>query len=626
MKEAVREKRSGITENEELSLILQDIKNDKEDILKEVYSLEILHKEELNNRWYKNKKSNGKYEDNCWLLKNELYQSYNCIDFNELISKKYSLISSQKRYVDIVKLFLLGEILNRCEDGELGGAKSGNIVQKFKAIMKFLKETNFLKENFLDNINGDKIDRYYQQINGSDSYKKDKFKKILEFLNFSIQYFTTEENKIAIKYINRMIPYAKGLKVGKTRELPNAMDIVIFSCYIDKFLNDESINEKIKLQYMPVVLWWKITSIIPIRPSEFARKIPRNAVFEKDGIYYLRIDRVKKKANQRKTLPILKELTINKETYELINQYIEKTNEYGESTTLISYLAYKSMCKHGVRRYKEFTSAIMNELIKNFYKNIVQKMYNESRELEKLKCGDTRHIAFTNLKLQGYSPIEIAIMGGHQSLMSSNHYTDTPSVYVGLQTLSLVRQSITFKTNDSRSLQELFEQMPKKCPISIEHCFGTVFGEDDIEIGLCTGYYNSVEDPCEDSNNCEKCSKWWCEPTEDNYKKLSKIKQKELNKRENKLTEDIEFMRGLLERIGLDYSTDTLELDMEINKLIKSTSLRLKSNSKAITHLTYELLDRYSEDYRLLTEIDEILPQEEVSRILKNISEREDNN
>src|SRR5699024_6480048 len=56
-----------------------------------------------------------------------------------------------------------------------------------------------------------------------------------------------------------------------TREIPNLSDLMNFKDCIEIFYKEmiDSKNEKMLIKYYPIIIWWKLTSVIPIRPNEF---------------------------------------------------------------------------------------------------------------------------------------------------------------------------------------------------------------------------------------------------------------------------------------------------------------------------------------------------------------------
>ena len=78
-----------------------------------------------------------------------------------------------------------------------------------------------------------------------------------------------------------------------------------------------------------------------------------------------------------------------------------------------------------------FNSENMNNLLKSFYTHIIENLYGcYVNNEDKLTLGDTRHLAFCSLYLQGMSPVEIAMLGGHTTLEMQDSYTNHVTYYI----------------------------------------------------------------------------------------------------------------------------------------------------------------------------------------------------
>nr|MCX3330220.1 hypothetical protein [Bacillus pacificus] len=125
---------------------------------------------------------------------------------------------------------------------------------------------------------------------------------------------------------------------SNTRDLPPYKDIIRFSFILTSFSNVW--DEKLELKFFPVLLWWKLTSVIPMRPSEFC-SIKRNCLSIQRNDFFITLPRQKQKATS-KTFEVPNTLPISKELYNLIKRYIHISDSYGETTTLISAAVYRS--------------------------------------------------------------------------------------------------------------------------------------------------------------------------------------------------------------------------------------------------------------------------------------------
>src|SRR5699024_12777022 len=100
-------------------------------------------------------------------------------------------------------------------------------------------------------------------------------------------------------------------------------------------------------------------------------------------------------------------------------------------------------------KYENSLTAVTN--INNFSS---RKIVNR-----KIRPNDTRHFAFLNLMTQGYHPVEIARLGGHNSLNSQYHYHQHVEYWVASEVMELMlnfklKENINYNTNDLSSDKE----------------------------------------------------------------------------------------------------------------------------------------------------------------------------
>lgn len=226
-----------------------------------------------------------------------------------------------------------------------------------------------------------------------------------------------------------LITLCKQFAYGYTntvRNLPDFKDVLTFDWIIRDFQKKWTDTEK--EIYFPIILWWNITLIIPMRIKEFIL-LSRECAQVNNGKYTLTVPRAKKQARKIHNIDITDTLTISKRIYDLIQEYICITNENSNNEYLLSYYHY---CKS--QRYQKthgnafknkkdktrFEEGQLYTLLKNFYEEIVTKKYGLS--LQYIKPLDTRHFAFCNMMFQGFNMLTIARIGGHSSLDAQMHY------------------------------------------------------------------------------------------------------------------------------------------------------------------------------------------------------------
>ncbi|MCR5396576.1 MAG: hypothetical protein K6E64_03810 [Lachnospiraceae bacterium] len=217
---------------------------------------------------------------------------------------------------------------------------------------------------------------------------------------------------------------------SQCRKLPILESLIKFNLIIEGF-EKEMTNKDFR--FLPVVLWWKLTMVIPMRPVEFYT-IKRESIYTSDGKYYIRVNRSKKSDpddEKKHVVPLISEFEISKELYDLFLRYIEKYIP-GEEDYLFNV---NTMARTSVRNKRDFVGrSLYDSLLNSFFDEIViqrfgytvvekeKKQTLEENEIEFINYGDTRHFAFLNLILSGYNPYDIAQLGGHRNLSEQMSY------------------------------------------------------------------------------------------------------------------------------------------------------------------------------------------------------------
>jgi len=216
----------------------------------------------------------------------------------------------------------------------------------------------------------------------------------------------------------------------------------------DKIISDFwlSASDDDKAFFFPVFFWWKLTAILPLRPTEFVL-IPRNCLEQIDGKYYLTIRRTKLKGEK-----FAAEYSISKDyemhQYQLplelaveIQNYIDKTEQYMDSdinTLLCQKFQYQRLELIKSNNSQHYTYNNLRSCLIHFYKTTVQEKLTviekasdfgghtlKENEIERINLGDTRHIAMISLIASGGNPVICKELAGHTDFdISSNYYSN----------------------------------------------------------------------------------------------------------------------------------------------------------------------------------------------------------
>lgn len=433
---------------------------------------------------------------------------------------------------------------------------------KLNVLLKIIAQTNFFSQakvtDFVESLRNysPAIQKSLEEKEAKDlEYFLEELKEntrglqtVKEIIVTTLNFLTFSELDSFHFYNNPLIDIKKGLpNVKFVRQIPTGKDVLKLDNAINRyFVNGFSGHSN--LFFAPILLWWKITNIIPMRISEFCT-IKRKCISMNNGRYYITLPREKQPATQRK-VQIVDTLEITRYIYEMIDNYIELTNQYGESETLISFrsilaLEVKNTTRVLKKNYSYFSRQSFESLLRQFYKDIVYGEYKKTVERE-VRPNDTRHFAFCSLLMQGISPIEIARLGGHSTIEAQYHYSNHTEYFIDIEIKKLIDgfvrkdgelkgtslegHEITFQNIEENSLQFPSKDNSTRLP---------------VEIGFCTDELQSCE-----SEECMLCKNWWIHP-----EMLLKVKpqiNKKIIERKQKIIELGNFLKNLNESVSTE--------------------------------------------------------------------------
>lgn len=366
-----------------------------------------------NNNYKFNKKDKPMYEDLFIQFKTEGLITNDC-NFDDsiwfLVDKKTNRTTKLKFELELMKDFMLALKFLTLND-----LRTGFTVDVLRMMTSKMIETYMDTEGYrVDKLND------YQDLFNSYGYRK-RENIVIKNIQFA-EYFN---GLIPAEYIN----FFKSVPIGhrNIRKLPNYESVINFDFIINDFYNNID-DKNLRKKFYPIYLWWKITSIIPMRPIEFLN-FKSDCIYKSENNYLINVPREKNKGNSSR-LEVTNKLQINKEIYDLVNEYLSLLKEDEKSHYLFSYIAYNSFIKNerlrkGALTKRNRTDKMDNtqfyELLDDFYIEIVDNMYGY-KEIERINAGDTRHFAFCNMMLQGFNMLTIARIGGHLNLQSQLSY------------------------------------------------------------------------------------------------------------------------------------------------------------------------------------------------------------
>lgn len=361
------------------------------------------------------------FEQNTWAILNE--------DGGKINRRNIKFNFELKQNINVVmKCYLLNLL-----DNKLGISE---IASRVKANSEMLYVSNYFNEENYEDYEEFILSKSENQI----LTYKDSNNEFISFLNCDIP----------IEYYNCL----DGININvekNTRVLPDYKSILYFDYVVNTILNER--HNEFFCKFSPILLWWKITSVIPIRPIEFLR-LKKECFFEEDGKYYLKIKRRKPNSFVERALNNTKvqKFRVSEELYNLAKEYISNPSHISEYFICKNH--YNTYQKDKSRKLESSKTAFPNydlsSLLVLFYneaindildvgnisKNEVEKKDSRfinsyvSDKIVRLQLGDSRHLAIINLILQGTNSFLIKEMAGHRDINSHLHYSKHAQEYI----------------------------------------------------------------------------------------------------------------------------------------------------------------------------------------------------
>ncbi|NRF93226.1 hypothetical protein HQN89_19835 [Paenibacillus frigoriresistens] len=388
------------------------------------------------------------------------------------------------------------------------------------------------------------VQSYTEQIKSlpiADSPKYQIVSSVLNFLSFYNSISTADQ------FINALYKILNNLKPqSKTRVIPSGIDIFRFSNIIDNYFKVEDINHKDYLHYYPILLWWRITTVIPLRPYEFCSIAPDCLKYENDKCY-LKLPRLKGDNSYNRNLrrkQIVDKIQIPPDIEEIIRKYEQLVEKYDHTTrkTFISRKVYDLTLPVGEKSHtrkrsnESFLSPDLQSLIMRFYSNIVHRKYgltykhlppvgrksskkdfkDQNADIVRVRSIDSRHIAFINMLAQGWSRPEIARFGGHLLLETQANYQNHQEYWIEVETRKLMQHfklgmKISKHKNDDNAVKDSFT-----LSVRLDSAFKKKFilrpPTTSTRKPLKFGYCTDPEQLCR--THCFHCDYWRLTPQE----------------------------------------------------------------------------------------------------------------
>lgn len=434
-------------------------------------------------------------------------------------------------------------------------------------------------------FNNDYIDSYIEKEN-LNHVNGNGITKFLMFIQLE------NSNNIITKLNNLKMP------TSAPRTLPMFYSILVF----DYLVNDYFVDKDVKNQFYPIYLWWKLSSILPLRPTEFI-SLKRNCLSKKNQgekiTYYIKIERAKERhmLMAKKNLPLIDKFSIPYEIWKNFENYINMANQIDSNIYVFSKQVFDEIVNiHQKRRERDYLgeSRFVQEL--DWFCKTLTEIYGiefvkkgtlletDKNKIEKFSLGDTRHIAICDLMLQGVNPIKVAQIAGHKSVETQMSYCSHYSDYINSKTKVLqdiISGNIKLKNNQITICND------KKTSILQKELLGNSFYSlPKVDGGRCTSKCFPNECPLD---GCYLCPKL----IPDNSMDIDKLKQIEdnLNK---EIETKLEYLKSIVSTSVFNNIQEIQSKELELGSIFNQKmwiesyrylkeSNKLEDNSRMIT-------------------------------------------
>ncbi|WP_335869199.1 site-specific integrase [Bacillus sp. 2205SS5-2] len=502
------------------------------------------------------------FDEDIWVLANPNSKGRtHTLDFN-----RFRFANKSLDIVLIVKCWV---------SEQLNNFKTTTVYHQYHYFLMGYEQSNGLDERG--------VDPFIRWLHLSQVNNNAKITIITSTLNF-LDFSDLKNGEVYIPKlheINQKLKFTRGI-----RKLPPSKEILTFSYYLDKYflqlLDDRSEEgtknnrQKEKILYYPILLWWRLTNIIPMRSVEFA-SIERNCLIKNDNNYFIRLPRRKLKSINKRNVQIIDTVAISKEMYEIINSYIKETEPFGETNTLISYPSLiwtdsSNRRKRQKRVIRNFNRENLQRLITKFYKEIINDKYNcNIKRGNQVSPNDTRHLAFTSLMMQGISPVEIARLGGHQTISAQYHYSSHLEYWIDSEVFKLLSRHRQLRFFEGK---ESIKHIPNEIKLKAFHPPTSNY-KGKLKIGYCTDNLQRCE-----SEECLLCSHWRIEPEE------FLIRSNEIKKVLYKRRKHIHELHAFIENLHKNIINDRINYtNPKSIQQLKTLSNQINSEIRSISHL-----------------------------------------
>ena len=251
-----------------------------------------------------------------------------------------------------------------------------------------------------------------------------------------------------------------------------------------------SANEEDRLFLFPLWLWWNLTTILPLRPTEFVLT-PYDCLVTEGLQEKIRVRRTHLKGGMKKiSYSIEGDFDIC--TYPVPSGIASDIRWYRESLSRHGYSPGKYL--FSIDYYYDYLKvpALMRQNSTYLYQHLKNSLGHYYRRFsscgpepaDRLCLGDTRHLAMISLIISGGSPVICRELAGHESIEISSHYYSNMASLVECATYELYRKasknSHAVSTASCAPTYSL-ELPPKRTRVEGGWCGSELFADHSVE-------------------------------------------------------------------------------------------------------------------------------------------------
>ncbi|GEM_PF-2904510 len=479
-------------------------------------------------------KSPSEFLDHQWNVMGREY--YRSLDFTEIEYDKELYLS--------LKCYVIVQLYDR-------NISPDSIFEGFGNILNIIKLTSCYDKRKLVEFEEWKLEKESLKINLS------------TYRNYNLGFLYFNPINDAADYIP-LFESIQGADWDIVREIPTYEEFVRFDFLINDFMNKATNNMRSK--YYPIFIWWKVSTILPIRPIELV-KIKNNDIRydAKEEKYYLTKGKRKlspsKKEKGKHHVSIPKEIQINKEIFEIIEDYKKETNSENEEYLFhlshhyehLTKPKYSSFINKGVtKKYNDHrTTDLMSKLLVSFFNEVIQDgmginvvnsrdeldLENPHKTITRLSLMDTRHFAICSMMMQGFSELTIAQMAGHTKIETqsayASHIDDFQRSYSNLLAKDIQRSMTNLNTSG-------FDHFTFRQKQILSYWNSDYSKEKKIDYGYCQSKnfpYECFEDDC-----------IFCNKIHIDLSNLTTLEQSELANKITKIQDEIQIKLNFIKK------------------------------------------------------------------------------